>query len=70
MIDSSYHNKKHEAADRHWRELTTRVECLVVQTLNLCSQFSDQPAHPTRLMKPAIRSTAVEAGPWPEPCGW
>ena len=35
MIDSSYHNKKHEAAGRHWRELTTRVEGPVVQTLNL-----------------------------------
>ena len=35
MIDSSYHNKKHEAAGRHWHELTTRVEGPVVQTLNL-----------------------------------
>jgi cardiolipin synthase A/B len=35
MIDSSYHNKKHEANGRHWRELTTRVEGPVVQTLNL-----------------------------------
>lgn len=35
MIDSSYHNKKHEAAGRHWYELTTRVEGPVVQTLNL-----------------------------------
>lgn len=35
MIDSSYHKKKHEAAGRHWHELTTRVEGPVVQTLNL-----------------------------------
>ena len=30
MIDSSYHNKKHEAAGRKWHELTTRVEGPVV----------------------------------------
>jgi cardiolipin synthase len=35
MIDSSYHNKKHEAAGRQWRELTARIEGPVVQTLNL-----------------------------------
>lgn len=35
MIDASYHNKKHEAAGRKWRELTTRIEGPVVQTLNL-----------------------------------
>ncbi len=35
MIDSSYHNKKHEAAGRTWHELTTRVEGPVVQSMNL-----------------------------------
>ncbi|MCW2803358.1 MAG: cls [Propionibacteriaceae bacterium] len=35
MIDSSYHNKKHEAAGRKWRELTTRVEGPVVHSINL-----------------------------------
>jgi len=35
MIVSSYHKKKLEAAGRQWRELTTRVEGPVVQTLNL-----------------------------------
>ena len=30
MVDSSYHNKKHEAAGRKWRELTTRVEGPIV----------------------------------------
>lgn len=35
MIDSSYHNKKHEAAGRKWRELTTKVEGPVVQSMNL-----------------------------------
>ena len=35
MIDPSYHKKKLEAAGRQWRELTTRVEGPVVQTLNL-----------------------------------
>jgi cardiolipin synthase len=35
MIDSSYHNKKHEAAGRKWRELTTRVEGPAVQSMNL-----------------------------------
>ena len=35
MIDSSYHNKKHEAAGRKWRELTTKVQGPVVQSMNL-----------------------------------
>ncbi len=35
MIDSSYHNKKHEAAGRKWRELTTMVEGPAVQSMNL-----------------------------------
>ena len=35
MVDSSYHNKKHEAAGRKWRELTTRVEGPVVHSINL-----------------------------------
>jgi cardiolipin synthase A/B len=35
MIDSSYHKKKLEAQGRQWRELTTRVEGPVVQTINL-----------------------------------
>ncbi len=35
MIDSSYHNKKHEAAGRKWRELTTKVHGPVVQSMNL-----------------------------------
>jgi cardiolipin synthase len=35
MIESSYHNKKHEAAGRTWHELTTRVEGPVVQSMNL-----------------------------------
>ena len=35
MVDSSYHKKKLEAAGRRWRELTTKVEGPVVQTLNL-----------------------------------
>jgi cardiolipin synthase A/B len=35
MIDSSYHNKKHEAAGRKWRELTTKVEGPAVQSMNL-----------------------------------
>jgi cardiolipin synthase A/B len=35
MIDSSYHNKKHEAAGRKWRELTARVEGPVVHSINL-----------------------------------
>src|SRR3954453_2767141 len=35
MIDSSYHNKKHEAAGRKWRELTTQVEGPVVHSMNL-----------------------------------
>ena len=35
MIDSSYHNKKHEAAGRKWHELTTKVEGPVVQSMNL-----------------------------------
>ena len=35
MIDSSYHNKKHEAAGRKWRELTTKVEGPVVQSMSL-----------------------------------
>jgi cardiolipin synthase A/B len=35
MIDSSYHNKKHEAAGRKWRELTTRVEGPAVHSMNL-----------------------------------
>jgi cardiolipin synthase A/B len=35
MIDSSYHKKKLEAAGRKWRELTTKVEGPVVQTINL-----------------------------------
>ena len=35
MVDSSYHNKKHEAAGRKWRELTTRVEGPIVHSINL-----------------------------------
>jgi cardiolipin synthase len=35
VIDSSYHNKKHEAAGRKWRELTTQVEGPVVHSINL-----------------------------------
>ena len=35
MIDSSYHKKKHEAAGRKWRELTTKVEGPAVQSMNL-----------------------------------
>ena len=35
MIDSSYHKKKLEAAGRKWRELTTKVEGPVVQSMNL-----------------------------------
>ncbi|MDN5761218.1 MAG: cardiolipin synthase [Microlunatus sp.] len=35
MIDSSYHNKKHEAAGRKWRELTTKVEGPAVLSMNL-----------------------------------
>ena len=35
MIDSSYHNKKHEAAGRKWRELTTKVEGPAVQSMSL-----------------------------------
>lgn len=35
MIDSSYHNKKHEAAGRKWRELTAKVEGPVVHSMNL-----------------------------------
>jgi cardiolipin synthase len=35
MVDSSYHNKKHEAAGRKWRELTTRVEGPIVTSINL-----------------------------------
>ena len=35
MVDSSYHNKKHEAAGRKWRELTTRVEGPIVSSINL-----------------------------------
>ena len=35
MIDPSYHNKKHEAAGRKWRELTTKVEGPAVLSMNL-----------------------------------
>jgi cardiolipin synthase len=35
MIDASYHNKKHEAAGRKWRELVARVEGPVVQSFDL-----------------------------------
>ena len=35
VIDSSYHNKKHEAAGRKWRELTAKVQGPVVHSLNL-----------------------------------
>lgn len=35
MIDSSYHNKKHEAAGRKWRELTAKVEGPVVHSMDL-----------------------------------
>jgi cardiolipin synthase len=35
MVDSSYHSKKLEAEGRHWRELTTRVEGPVVQSMSL-----------------------------------
>ena len=35
VIDSSYHNKKHEAAGRKWRELTAKVHGPVVHSLNL-----------------------------------
>ena len=35
MIDPSYHNKKHEAAGRKWRELTTQVQGPVVFSLDL-----------------------------------
>ncbi|HEX7211362.1 MAG TPA: phospholipase D-like domain-containing protein, partial [Propionibacteriaceae bacterium] len=35
MIDSSYHNKKHEAAGMKWRELVARVEGPVVQSFDL-----------------------------------
>ncbi|MET0693394.1 MAG: cardiolipin synthase [Propionibacteriaceae bacterium] len=35
LIDSSYHNKKHEAAGRKWRELTAQVQGPAVHSLNL-----------------------------------
>jgi cardiolipin synthase len=35
VIDSSYHNKKHEAAGRKWRELTAKIQGPVVHSVNL-----------------------------------
>jgi cardiolipin synthase A/B len=35
VIDSSYHNKKHEAAGRKWRELTAKVHGPIVHSMNL-----------------------------------
>ena len=51
MVDSSYHNKKHEAAGRKWRELTTRVEGPVVHSINLvfAALVHRNPGRPPRI---------------------